>query len=144
MSLHTVSCILFSIVTAQFSFMVHIRCYFPSCFLVLKLVFFVPLHVMDCIYYVFMFGRGTDIMDSAIYCRWIPAHCTSHCVARSSSRGKPQGIFASSGILAWGHWRHGTPCCGWWIDGHRRCVGTPLQTEELTAFCHTVPCYSYN
>lgn len=62
--------------------------------------------------YVFILGRGTDVMDSAIYCRWIPAHCTSHCVARSSSGGKPQGIFASTGILAWGHWRHGTPCCG--------------------------------
>jgi len=81
-------------------------------FLVLKLVIFMPLHVMDCIYFVFVLDRGADIMDSAIYCRWIPAHCTSHCVARSSSGGKPQGIIASSGILAWGHWRHGTPCCG--------------------------------
>lgn len=144
MPLHTVSCILFSTVTAQFSFIVHIRRYLPLYFLVLKLVIFVPLYVMDCIYYVFILGRGTDIMDSAIYCRWIPAHCTSHCVARSSSGGKPQGIFASSGILAWGHWRHGSPCCGRWIDGHHHFVGTPLQIKELTAFSWTVPCYSYN
>jgi len=38
-------------------------------------------HGLHTLQDVLILDRGTDIMDSAIYCRWVPAHRTSHCVA---------------------------------------------------------------
>lgn len=76
---------------------------------------FLDLHILQG---AFVLDRGTDILDSAIYCGRIPAYCSSHCVARSSSGGESKGIIATSGIPAWGHWHHGSPHYVWWIVGY--------------------------